>query len=298
MVSIAARIMNFIFKSMPVGPMDESHDFAAERERNSSTKVPKKPKDVEIEELIINGFPAERLTKKGNSKGTVLYIHGGGFTTGSAKERRYLTQYLADKCGYDCIAINYRLAPENRWPAMPEDCLAAYREILEMGYKPEELIFMGESAGGTLVFSLAFLARDNGLPQPKAIVAFSPATDNASDLPSHTLNIKTDYMLRDAVAKGITGPLFGGPVDEETLKDPLLSPINGDFTELPPVFLSASDTEVLYDDSVLMCGKLESEGHDVELDIQHGVCHAFQTLPFMPEAKRSISKALAFVEKY
>ena len=293
MPSIAGWITNQVLKASPW----EQGNYAEERSRNAANKPPKKPKEVEIEELTINGFPAERLTKKGNSKGTVLYIHGGGFTTGSAKERRYLTQYLADKCGYNCIAINYRLAPENKWPAMPDDCLAAYREILEMGYDPKKLVFMGESAGGTLVFSLAFLARDNGLPQPKAIVAFSPATDNASDLPSHTANIKTDFMLRDAVAKGITGPLFGGPVDEEVLKDPLLSPINGDLTGLPPVFLSASDAEVLYDDSVLMYDKLKSEGHDADLDIQHGVCHAFQMLPFMPEAKRSISKALAFVEK-
>ena len=295
MVSIAGRVTNLIFRLMPPASMDEE-GFREERRRNAARKPPKKPKNVELEEIRINGLPAEHLTKKGNGRGTVFYIHGGGFTTGSARERRYITQYLADRCGYDCVAVNYRLAPENRWPAQPVDCLQAYREYLDMGYRAEDTVFMGESAGGTLVFSLAFLAREHGLPMPKAIVAFSPGTDNSSDLPSHTANIPTDYMLRDAVARGITGPLFGGEADAAQLADPLLSPVNGDFTGLPPVFLSASDTEVLYDDSVILYEKLKAEGHPVELDVRHSVCHAFQVLTYMPEARKSIGKMLSFLD--
>ena len=296
MISFAGRLMNWVFSMMPGDEPGKPHDYAAERRANESRKPPKKPKDVVIDETEINGMPAERLTKTGNSKGWVFYIHGGGFTTGSAKERRSLTQYLTDKCGYNCFAINYRLSPENQWPVQVEDCIEAYRQYLDLGYKPEDTILMGESAGGTLVFSLSLKLKELGLPQPKAIVAFSPATDNYTDLPSHTANIRTDTMLRDTVAKGLAEPLFGGHVDPEVLKDPILSPINGDFTGLPPVFLSASDTEVLYDDSVIMYEKLKREGHRVELDIQHGVCHAFQMMPFMPEARTSIRKMDKFLD--
>ncbi len=295
MVSIAGRVTNFIFKKMP-GPSVDEAGYLEERRRNAARKPPRKPANVEIEQITVNGLPAERLTAKGNSRGLALYIHGGGFTTGAASERRYITQYLAGRCGYDCIAINYRLAPENKWPAMPQDCLQAYREVLDMGYPAQDIVFAGESAGGTLVFSLAFLARDSGLPMPKAIAAFSPGTDNASDLLSHTSNIATDYMLRDAVAKGIAEPLFDGEADISDLRDPLLSPVNGDFTGLPPVFLSVSDTEVLYDDSVIMYEKLKTEGHPVELDVQHGVCHAFQVMTYMPEARRSIRKMMDFLD--
>ena len=296
MISIAGWVTNRIFQAMPGDEPGQSHDYAAERQRNETRKPPKKPAHVQIEEISLNGMPGEKLTREGNGKGWIFYIHGGGFTTGSALERRMVTQYLTDKCGYNCVAINYRLSPENRWPVQAEDCFEAYRNYLEEGYKAEDTVFMGESAGGTLVFSLAYLAKERGLPLPKAIVAFSPAVDNYSDLPSHTANISTDYMLRDAVAKGIKEPLFGGKAEQSELEDSLLSPINGDLAILPPVFLSASDAEVLYDDSVLMYEKLKSCGIKTELDIQHGVCHAFQMMTYMPEAKRSIRKMTAFLE--
>lgn len=289
--------MNQMFRAVPGDPPGQPHDYAAERARNERRKPPRMPKDIVLEEITVNGMPAERLSKTGNNRGWIFYIHGGGFTTGSAKERRYVTQYLTGKCGFNCFAVNYRLSPENEWPAQAEDCLAAYRQYLEMGHRADETVFMGESAGGTLVFSTAFLARENGLPLPKALVAFSPATDNASDLPSHTANISTDYMLRDMVAKGLAVPLFKGVADRERLKDPLLSPIFGDFTGLPPVFLSASDTEVLYDDSVLLYEKLKKSGHAAELDIQHAQCHAFQMIPMIPEARKTIGKALRFIER-
>lgn len=296
-MSIVGWLMNQMFKAMPAGSMDGTGDLEAQRKANESRKPPKKPKDVELLETEINSLPAEIITKSGNTKGTVFYIHGGGFTTGSAKERRYFTQYLADKCGYDVIAVNYRLAPESRWPAQADDVLAAYKEVLGKGYNADKIVFMGESAGATLVFSLAFMARDSGLPLPKAIIALSPPTDYFSDLPSHTANIATDYMLRDAVANGITEPMFGGQASPEELKDPLLSPINGDFTGLPPVFLSVSDTEVLYDDSVIMYEKLKREGHPVELDVQHAQIHSFQVLPFIPEAKKTIDKVMRFMDR-
>lgn len=291
MPSFMANLYNLVFRLMP----QSDGDFEAERKRNDR-KPPKPPKGVRVTELTLGGLPAERIEKVGNDKGWVLYIHGGGFTTGSARERRGLCQYIADSFGYNCITINYRLAPEHKWPAQIEDCVTAYRDVLRLGIDSVRITLMGESAGGTLVLSLPLALKERGIALPRAIAAFSPCVNQAEHYPSHSGNAKTDYMLRDAVAKGMGEPVFGKDAPREVLRSPLASPIYGDFSGLPPVFLSASDTEALLDDSRVMYEKLKAAGHRTELDIQHGCCHAFQVFPMIPEARTSLEKAFRFLE--
>ena len=297
MPSIAAHVTNWVLRLMPHDKEGEVHDYLAERERNKDMKLPRLPKEVKMEEFDLNGMRAEKITKPGNDRGLIFYIHGGGFTTGDSRERRMFTYYAVDHLGYDCISINYRLAPENKWPMQIHDCFTAYENVLKMGYGPEDIVFCGESAGGTLVLSLALLCKERGRPQPKAVLAFSPATDNCRDLPSHRNNIKTDYMLRDMVAKGITHVLYDHQAAEEELMDPLISPYYGDYEGLPPIHISASDSETLYDDTMILYEKLKKEGHRVDLDVQHGVCHAYQIMPYMPEAKKTLKKAFDFLEE-
>ena len=297
MSSIAAKVTNLIFRLMPGDKQGQPHDYQAERKRNASVKVPKLPTGVILEEIMLNGMTADVITKAGNDRGWIFYIHGGGFTTGSARERRMVTQYVVGKYGYNCVSVNYRLSPENKWPVQIEDCYRCYKELLEKGYDSKSMVFMGESAGGTLVLSLAMLVRDRGLPLPKAVVAFSPATDQAVDLPSHRNNIKTDYMLKDMVARGLTEVLFDHQATQEELKDPLLSPYYGSYEDLPPVFLSASDSETLYDDTVILYEKLKKGGHALEIDIKHNVCHAYQIMTYMPEAKQTLDKCFSFIER-
>ena len=109
----------------------------------------------------LDGLSAEFIQKNGNQKGTIFYIHGGGFTVGSVRERRAVCQYITANYGYNCVTFNYRLAPENLWPAPLEDCLTAYTALLKNGVSPKNVVFMGESAGGTLVLSLALLLDDS-----------------------------------------------------------------------------------------------------------------------------------------
>ena len=296
MQSVHSFVTNCIFRLMPADKPGQEHDYVAERKRNARVKEPRLPKDVTLEEFDLNGFTADRLSKPGNDKGLIFYIHGGGFTTGSAKERRMITFYVTDHYGYDCISINYRLSPENKWPAQIEDCCMAYQNVLKMGFRPEDIVFMGESAGGTLVLSLGLLCKERGLPEPKAIVAFSPATDNYADLPSHTRNIRTDFMLKDAVAKGITAVLYEQEAGEKELTDPLISPYYGDYEGLPAIHLSASSSETLYDDMMILYEKLKREGHPVELDTRKDVCHAYQVMTYMPEAKKTLDNVFAFLE--
>lgn len=289
MPSLIAAAYNLYFR---LKKRPETPDYEAARRADAERGVPKLPRGV-----ALKVYPwGETLTKPGNDKGWIFYIHGGGFTTGSARERRFITQLLADRYRYQVAGINYRLAPENKWPAQIEDCLAAWRSFTDLGAAPGETVLMGESAGGTLALSLALLLKQEGMPMPKAVVAFSPCVNQAEHYPSHSLNAKTDYMLRDAVAKGLSEPIFGDRAAPELLRDPIVSPVYGDYTGMPPIFLSASDAEALLDDSRVLYEKLRAEGHRAELDIQHGVCHAFQMFPPIPEGRVTRRKVFAFLE--
>lgn len=297
MPSLYAHMMNLVFRCMPQDKPGQTHDYVAERKRNDR-KPPRPPRGVTVRLGELDGLSAEFIQKSGNTNGTIFYIHGGGFTVGSARERRAICQYITANYGYNCVSFNYRLAPENLWPAPLEDCLTAYTALLKTGVSPEKIVFMGESAGGNLVLSLALLLKEKELPMPKALVAFSPCLTHAEKLPSHTSNEKTDYMLRSSIADGKIKVIFGANSNDAAyLRQPTISPLYGDYAGLPPVFFSVSDSEVLLDDSRQLHAKLKSEGHLTGIDIQHGVCHGFQVFTAMPEARQALGRTFDFLEK-
>ena len=177
--------------------------------------------------------------------------------------------------------------------------MTAYAALLKTGVSPKDVVFMGESAGGTLVRSLALLLKEKGLPLPKALVAFSPCVTQADQFPSYTENAAADYMLRTSVMEGKIKVVFGSRVNDlEYLRQPAISPLYGDFSGLPPVFFSVSDTEVLLDDSRVLYEKLKKQGHQTALDIRHGVCHAFQVFTAMPEARQALTVVFRTLEEW
>ena len=298
MPSLFAHLTNLVFRCMPQDKPGQPHDYVAERKRNDR-RPPKPPKGVTVRLGELGGLSAEFIQKPGNKNGTIFYIHGGGFTVGSARDRRAVCQYITANHGYDCVSFNYRLAPENLWPAPLEDSLTAYTALLKTGVSPKEIVFMGESADGTLALSLALLLKEKGLLQPRALAALSPCVTQADRFPSYTENASTDYMLRTSIAEGKIKVVFGNRANDlEYLRQPTISPLYGDFTELPPVFFSVSDTEVLLDDSITLYEKLKSHGHQTALDIRHGVCHAFQVFTAMPEARQALAVIFRTLEEW
>jgi len=302
MPSKEAAFFNEMFANMPKTPEGQPHDFAEERRGDRNRPKANEYSDVTISEYTLAGIHGELLTPQGNEarKGQLLwYIHGGGFTTGAASERREITTYLCHTYGFTVAANDYRLAPEHHWPAALDDCLSYYRSLLDEGWDPAQMVFMGESAGGTLVLSLALKLKELEMPGPKAIAAFSPCVNQAEGYPSHRNNAKTDVMLGDAVGRSDQNEaVWGSPSpDLMMLRDPLISPVYGDWFGLPPVFLAASDVEALRDDAVEMYQKLKSEGYRTMLDIQHDVFHAYPMLPVVPEARDTIEKAVRFIDE-
>lgn len=166
MPSLYACMMNLVFRCMAQDKPGQPHDYAAERKRNDR-KPPRPAKGVTVRLGELGGLSAEFIQQSVNQKGTIFYIHGGGFIVVSVRERRAVCQYITANYGYNCVTFNYRLAPENLWSAPLEGCLTAYAARLKTGASPKDVVFMGESTGGTLVLSLALLLKEKGFPQPK-----------------------------------------------------------------------------------------------------------------------------------
>ncbi|MCR5835582.1 MAG: alpha/beta hydrolase [Lachnospiraceae bacterium] len=271
--------------------------YIKEREEGKKRPKPPLPENVTLKEMKLAGQDAELIEKSGNEGPLVMYIHGGGFKTGAAAERREITFEIVDKYGSNVIAINYRLAPENKWPAQLEDCVMAYKEILDLGYDANKVVIAGESAGGTLTLGTILYLKDHGIKLPMAAVAYSAATNNNSHFDSHTANAETDYMLGYAIASTEKQEALFNSLEEAKVQtqSPYISPYFGDFAGICPIFLAVSDIEALYDDSVKIHEKLLEAGVKTELYIGHELIHAYPIFVHLPEARETIKKTFEFI---
>lgn len=286
MASFLAHVLNVVFKSMST-----EEDVLKEREKNASRRPPRAPKGVVVGGTEYGGILCETIEKKENSK-TLMYIHGGGFTTGSARERRAITYYFCDKLGYNVIACDYRLAPENKLPAAFEDCFEAYKAIANGS---DKFVVAGESAGATIAIAIVQRAVREGLPLPAAVAAYSPLAAIGADFPSHVNNVKTDYMLkRDPSGKALLARICPEGADREFLENELISPYYGNFDGFPPLYLSASDSEVLFDDAKALYKKAKGSGVDCKLEIRKGLVHAWPIITQLKEAKITLKETKKF----
>ena len=297
MASEQANFYNQMFlemRKLPPKTLEEQRADGAAR------PLPPETDSVKITEVVLGGVDGEILentTEKSVSGRVIMYIHGGGFTTGTARERRSITQYICDTYGYTVYSNNYRLAPEATWPEPVEDCVTFYKEMLRT-WDVSQIVIAGESAGGTLVFSLPFQLQREGLPLPRGIVAYSPCTNQAYSFPSVDDNAESDYMIGGLINSEYQYETVFGQKhpSQEYLRDPLISPFFGDFSNMPPVFLAASASESLFDDARILYARLKAEGHRTDCDWQNDVCHAYPIFPDMPEAQETIRKSMEFVE--
>lgn len=235
----------------------------------------------------------------------ILYLHGGAFFAGSPLSHRPITDRLDRLTGAAVLALDYRLMPEHRRIEGIEDCRRAYRWILDNGPEgPGRASFVvvgGDSAGGNLTLSLLSWARDEGLRQPDAAIALSPATDAVLDAPSLRKNIASDPML---------GPAFGqlARVPQIFLlwyiwfssrmlpTDPRISPLRGSLAGLPPVLVQASDSEMLLDDARRYVAKAQAAGSPVVLQTWPDMVHVWQMFgPELAEAEEAYAKIAEFL---
>jgi acetyl esterase/lipase len=236
---------------------------------------------------------------------TIYYLHGGGYVACSPKTHRPFTAALSGAANARVFELDYRLAPEHRFPAAVDDAVAGYRWLLDQGVDPQDIVIGGDSAGGGLAIATMVALRNEGAPLPRAAVVLSPWTDLAGAGRSLEANSERDpFFYGDAVRS--VAPVYLG--DNSPL-DPLASPIYADLSKLPPLLIYVSDNEVLLDDSLRLADRARQYGVSVDLQVWSDLPHvwpifvafklpeSFQALGQIAEFIRSTSRQTANVER-
>jgi monoterpene epsilon-lactone hydrolase len=253
-------------------------------------------KNIKIEKINIDGVQAEWLvpSPSGARNGKViLYLHGGGYVTGSIESHRMLCGLLAAHTDAQVLIPEYRLAPEHPFPAALDDSLKVFHWLLAQGYAPENIILAGDSAGGGLSVATTLALKDKSGSLPAAVVCLSPWTDLALTGLSHTTKAKAEAIL----TKDVLREWAFCYTDESNLTNLLVSPVHGDFHGFPPLLIQVGSEEILLDDSILLAEKARSAGVAVTLKIWDGMWHVWQALgDLIPENKKTFEEIGQFVQ--
>jgi len=224
----------------------------------------------------------------------ILYLHGGGYVSGSPRTHRALVGHLSRHTKAPILALDYRLAPEYAYPAALEDAWAAYWWLLNQQIPPSRIAVAGDSAGGGLTLALLMALRDAGAPLPAAAVCFSPWVDLALTGGSLHKNKNTDFINWE-VLKATADMYLGG----HDPYDPLVSPLYGDLQGLPPLLVQVGSAELLYDDGRRLAHLARRAGVDVQFDVYGGMVHVFQFMYLIePKSRQAVQAAARFVRRH
>ncbi|MEV5645027.1 alpha/beta hydrolase [Streptomyces flaveolus] len=269
-----------------------------EEQRNGFTAAVTRPapKGVVSRWTVLGGRPALELEPAGvRGRGRLLYLHGGGYVIGSPDTHAGLVGELSRRAGLRAISVDYRLAPEHPFPAAVDDGLAAYRELLAGGTDPRDLVVAGDSAGGGLSIATLLAARAAGLPQPAAVVVFSPWADLTLAGRSIRSKEDADPIFAESDIRAYAD-LYLGAGDRA---HPLASPVFADLAGLPPLLVQVGANEVLLDDAVRLAGRAGADDVEVTLEVGPGLPHVFQHhYGRLDEADAALDRAARFLNAH
>lgn len=251
--------------------------------------------DIHCEPVDAGGVPAEWISApKAVEEWVLYYLHGGGYTHESISMYREMISRLARAAGVRALAIDYRLAPENPFPAAVEDSLAAYRWLSSSGVDPSKVIIGGDSAGGGLTVATMVALRDAGEPLPAAGVCISPWVDMEGIGKSMITKAEVDPMVTKEVITE-RAELYLGKADPRT---PLAAPIYAELRGLPPLLIQVGTSEVLLDDATRLAERARSAGVYVTLETWEDMFHVWHSYAAMlPEGQQAIERVGEFIRK-
>jgi acetyl esterase/lipase len=251
---------------------------------------------VAVEQTQIAGVDVDWLRPKNAREDKVLlYLHGGAYVIGSPRTHRQLVSHTARAAGVVAVLPDYRLAPEHPFPAAIDDAVAVYNGLLASGFKPEDIIISGDSAGGGLSVATLLQLRHAGLPMPAAAVLLSPFLDVTGSGESATTRADRDPWF-DVADLHVVAAYYCP--DESEWQNPLVSPVFANVAGLPPMLIQVGDDEILLSDSTRLAKKLEAEGVEVELEVWPHMWHVFQMfIRKMPESGAAVRKIAAYIQK-
>lgn len=252
------------------------------------------PEGTRTEAVSANGIPCEWTSAPGPDPGTnVLYVHGGGYVIGSIATHRGLVARISAASGARALSVDYRLAPENPFPAAVEDAVAAYRWLLANGGSPARTVIAGDSAGGGLTIATLLALRDAGDPLPAAGVCMSPWVDLEGIGDSMTSKAAADPIVQREGLREMAAQYLGG-ADPKT---PLAAPLHANLAGLPPLLIQVGTSETLLDDATRIAEKARAAGVDVTLETWDEMIHVWQLFPMLPEAHQAVARIGEFIKE-
>jgi acetyl esterase/lipase len=290
------RLIKTIFQlrrlfNPPTGTLDVKKERAESEALAANFRTKFEPTGIPVN---ANEVPAEWITTPTTSANRViLFLHGGGYNSGSILSHRSLAANIAHAAKTRALIIDYRLAPEYLFPAAVEDAKAAYRWLLENQFRPEHIIIAGDSAGGGLALALLLSLRDEAQPLPAAAVCLSPWTNLTCTGESWETNRKKDIML-DPGALRESAELYLGESDPRT---PLASPHYADLKGLPPILIQVGSDELLLSDATCFAEQAQAAGTNVTLQVWKGMQHEWHfAANILPEGRGAIEQIGQFIE--
>jgi epsilon-lactone hydrolase len=249
-------------------------------------------KDAIIERAQLGPVKGEWLrVEETQPQRLILYLHGGGYISGSPETHRPLVARLCKAAGAAALSLGYRLAPELPFPAGLRDAMDAYRFLVNKGFPPQSIVLAGDGSGGGLAFATLLAIRNAGLPMPAACVTMSPWADLTLSGWSMLQNARNDAVLSwELLFMSARHYLKGA-----NPADPYASPIFGSFRDFPPIMVHTGSLELLRDDASRVGEKAAESNVPVSVEIYDGMHHVFQAYPYAPEAKVSLARLGQFI---
>jgi acetyl esterase/lipase len=279
------------------GQLDTAADVASVRAAfNALMEQVPPPADVQQKPIQIGGVDGIEVTIAGNeTERVILYFHGGVYVIGSAATSVPLVGDLVRRTGVNAITLDYRLAPEHPYPAAVQDARAAYEGLLAQGIEPGQIVLAGESAGGGLAVATLLAAREAGLPMPSCAYLMSPYADLTLSGETLVERQSLDPVLSPEGLR-VRAPEYVAGADAA---DPLISPIFGDLSGLPPLLIQVGSHEILLSDALRLAGRAATTDVAVILDVTPGAPHVFQGFAaVLDEAAAALDRATDFVKAH
>lgn len=270
--------------------------FSAGGENPIAEKEYKYSDSYEVEYIQLQSCKAELIKPIENpSNWLIIQLHGGGYVGGLKNSYRNLaTLYSEAGNGAAVLSVDYRLAPENVFPAALEDALSAYEWAIGRGYTEENIILAGDSAGGGLGLGLCHYLKAEGIELPKAVIVMSPWTDLTGSGASYKDNVEIDPVFGSR-PEVVIGSSYVG---DDSADNPYISPMFGDFTDFPKLLIQVGTDEMLLSDSQTVRDKAVAAGVDVRYSEYKGMFHVFQMAgKLIPESKRAWEEIKSFIDE-
>lgn len=253
------------------------------------------PEHLSNQVIEMENFTMELLDPLEEKSGKViLQLHGGGYVAAMKNAyRSFAALYSEIGKGCSVLTLDYRVAPENPYPAALEDAVTAYHWLIEQGYREEDIVVAGDSAGGGLALSLCLWLKNHGEKLPAGIIAMSPWTDLTISGESVETNFEKDPLFgktRDSLLYNKDYLGDNDPTNE------YISPLFGNYEGFPPMLIQVGSYEMLLSDSERVADKAKEAGVKVKLSVYEGMFHVFQmAMLLMPESKQAWTEIKRFL---